>query len=500
MIAGAANIVIWDTWNVKGWGIVHSGTQDDKFMYWTDHTVGSGSGSVSVTSMGSLSLSPGDRILIAPGTYSSGITITNLNQVAILNNAGTVNTTSWTLGNDSAITIAGTGQPGTTYGFVLSSGFTMNNGSHIVQTRIWNCKFTGGTAFNVSGNALVYDLTNPWTKAVRNCSFVNWYLTGASTCMQGSFGSITAMKSVIDSVDFVNTIIDNNQGGGQMWTGAGFYRILIDGGRMTGDAPNAFGDAGMVQIEGNCVLRRFFRSGGYGYLIRICTASLDGIAVDSYVYLCIDVNHKRYGTIDVRSTNEFGGGQYTGVNNLVGGKMYFLNNTSFFNQDTAAAPYTSVQMIVGNMVPDGSFIGHNNVSGHTYRIQADPAFQINTADALDTANNRYFADGRFFKDTTLTWMPLVNSGLISGGTNESAVFTTDFNKVAWGGTYGIGAVKYVAAIPPGSYPGYINRPGYKKVFASTKTHQYEKDFPLSVAFLLPCGWSANRRRNRERNA
>ena len=84
----------------------------------TDHVIGTGSGTVSQTSM--TGLSSGDRLLITPGTYS-GANFSNLTNITILNNNGLVTFTGgWTFTNNKNITVSGTGSSTITYGFVAT--------------------------------------------------------------------------------------------------------------------------------------------------------------------------------------------------------------------------------------------------------------------------------------------------------------------------------------------------------------------------------------------
>ena len=404
----------------------------------------SGSGACSITSMSGHSI--GDTANMTGGTYSS-ITINNMQGIDFIATSQ-VNSPSMSMSLDSACTFDGT-QAGTTYGYLFTGSITVTG--HIVGLRFYNPEFSGaGVAISVSSNVSVYDQTNAWTKTMRNCSFQNPYFTGCGEIMQGTFGGITALQNVIDSVSFLNMTVGNDQSNGTLIQGNGIYRLLIDGGKRTGNTLTGTTDIGIVEIGGNAVIRRFHRSGGYGYLMRIYCACLDGVSVSSYIYDCIDEGHHRYGTFDARSGNDFSGGAYIGTNGLVGADFYCLNNTTGNNIDTAAVPYVGLLAVIGSFNGFTCHV-HNNFSYNTTKYSSPGNIvQWNAgSDTPDTTNNFYQPTASYsLQDSTTTWMPLSGNTQLRGtGTNESAVFTTDYNKVTWS-PWGIGAVMYVAPPPP----------------------------------------------------
>lgn len=437
--------------SAPGWGtdvyVIGIKNGSDQISAWVDFTICTGSGSCSLTSMSGHS--SGDVAQITAGSYSSGnfanligITFEPLTTVVTFTGAISVS-------HDSLCQWLGNTINGTTYGFVSTSstdGFTISG--QMVYCRWWNWEFNGigGNCFDLSSNFTVYDGVNDNTKALRYSTIGNCYLNNANQLMQGTYSLVTTLENVIDSVSIINPTIVDLQGVGNAVQGNGVYRLLWAGGTVSGNVPHASGDEGIVQIVGNCTIYGLIRNGGYGYILRICTACLNNTTIPSYLYLVIDVNSKKYGSIDCRSNQDFPGNTYTGVSNLVGGDMYVSNLTTGNKKDTSASPYTAVPIIIGDMSPTAIHV-RNIFSYNCTRYQANSMFQVNTAESLDTADDKYWytANGNL-KDSTTTWMPLATPllNLNTAGANQSSIFTNDIYGTSWAGVYGNGAVKYVS--------------------------------------------------------
>jgi hypothetical protein len=413
-------------------------------------TLGSGSGTVSLTSMSGHS--PGDTAAIVAGSYSSA-TFSNLTGIVIIPNTTVVTFTGGiTVSKDSLCQWLGNTIPGTTYGFVTngaSTGWTFSGTMY--GMRVWNWDFENvtGNCFDLSATVVTYDQANENTKLLRHSTFGNIKANSCAQLMQGTFGEVSAVVNVVDSIQFFNLELDSLNGGGIAISGTGFYRLVVNGCKIIGNNPGASHDVGYFFISGNCFLANITRNGGFGYILRIVTASLNNTPIASYLVTSIDANSQRYGTFDVRSGLGFGGDTYIGQNGLAGGDMYCLNVTSGNKKDTMiGGQYTTCMGIIEDMAPYGEAHMMNCFSYNTFQIQSGHnMLQVNTADPVDTANNIYWPTAnQNLKDSTTTWMPLAAPllPLNSGGTNESAVYTTDINGVAWGGTYGRGAVKYVS--------------------------------------------------------
>jgi hypothetical protein len=397
--------------------------------------------------------SPGDTCAIVAGTYTFG-DFENLDSIVFVPNTTTVTfggTISIAWANDSLCQFLGNTIHGTTYGFVFSGSSTgFQFSGHTYGLRMWNVDFENisGTCFDLSSTTIRYDGVNDYTLMLRNSTFGNLKVNNCGQLMQGTFASIDSCFNMADSIQFINPIINSLQGMGYAVSYIGCFRLLVDGAVITGNMPGAFGDVGYFFIVGNYVLRNIRRNGGFGYISRLVTASLHNTPINSYIYNVIDANSFHYGTVDVRSGTSFGGETYYGIKGLTGGDLYCLNVTSGFKQDTTSGgAYTTVMGIVGNMSPY-QFHLMNGFSYNTHQIQSGHnMLQVNTADPIDTANNIYWPTAnQNLQDSIITWMPLANPllPLNSGGTNESALYTTDINGVAWNGVYGRGAVKYVS--------------------------------------------------------
>lgn len=435
--------------------------------YANHFTIGTGSGTVSLTSMSGHAA--GDTAFITAGTYTFG-DFENLTGIIFMPLNTTVTfggTISIVVSNDSLCQFLGNTIPGTTYGFVVNGsadGFQFSGHTYGMRVYNWDFENLTGNCFDLSSATVRYDGVNDYTLMLRNSSFVNIKANNCDEVMQGTFASIDSCFNMADSISFINPIITNLQGMGYAISYIGCFRLLVDGAIINGDMPGAHGDTGFFFLVGNCTLRNIRRNGGFGYILRICTASLHNTALSTYLYNIIDVNSYHYGTFDTRSATSFGGETYYGTKGLTGGDTYCLNVTSGNKKDTSVGPYTTVMGIVGNMTP---FQCHmmNCFSYNTYQIQSGHnMLQVNTGENIDTANNVYWSTANgLLKDSTTTWMPLASPflNLNSGGTNQSSVYTVDINNIPWGGVYGKGAVKYVAIIPSTGSGHIIRRKGYR---------------------------------------
>ncbi|MDR3716617.1 MAG: choice-of-anchor Q domain-containing protein [Puia sp.] len=406
--------------------------------------IGSGSGNLSVTSMNGLSA--GDVLAIKPGTYT-GAGFSNLSGVSIINNGALVTFTgSISISNLTNVTIAGNGASGLTYGFFATSKTPV----FVVQgkcsgLRIYNFDNTGvGQFFNASQNGMATYNGNVSTKLLYKTAIGNIRLTSSGQFLQGSYGSTTDFKNVIDSIAIFNVIITNTTSNGQQVAGASIYHLDAHDWTVTGPVPNSSGDVGIFQIYGNARVHNIYRNGGYGYIMRIFNTGLDGVS-DSYLYNCIDLNSVMYGTIDTRvDPTGFTSGKTPPF--CTGGNIHVLNNTA--GNKTETDGYTTCLVIVG------PFTGYkceirNNISFNTSQIQASKLIQMNAGDALpDTSNNLYFTTaqiGNVLVDQVNCYLktgsPAINTGY------AEAFITTDIGGITrpQGGVIDIGAREYTGA-------------------------------------------------------
>ena len=151
-------------------------------------TVGSGSGTVSVTSMSGLN--SGDSIYINTGSYTSGV-FGGLNNVTIINHGGVVTFTGTVdFGNFSSsmtnVVFTGTGYNGTTYGFVFNGSNTANfngNGDAFVSTAPYNTgiRFNYFSFQNVPGNC--FDFSNYYNNYNGSTTSFKLYKATFSHCL-----------------------------------------------------------------------------------------------------------------------------------------------------------------------------------------------------------------------------------------------------------------------------------------------------------------------------
>lgn len=404
-------------------------------------TLGSGSGTLQLTSMSGHSY--GDSALCVPGTYSSA-TFSNIQGIKFFNNGGFVFITGGTtMGLDSGCLWNGGTWSGSQFGFVFENSITWSN--RWVRDTMTGFEFSGvGTCLSISGNISVYDQINSYTKTMRGCVFNNLLENNSTQLFQGTFAAVTALQNVLDSISVSNLTITNDQGDGNQIQVNGIYHLHASYWTKVGGTATGTTDVGMIQIVGNAVVDHVYRNGGYGYIMRICSAGLNSTAVNSYLYDCIDVNTKKYGSLDCRSGEDFSGVSYSGVSGLIVADVFELNNTTGNKTDTAVSPYTAVLGVIGDMSP-AEYHAHNNFCYNNKRYQSNALYQLNTSDAMDTSNNFYQPTASFsLQDSTITWMPLSNNGQLNGTGITQMFFTIDFNNRAWV-PWGVGSVLlYVA--------------------------------------------------------
>ena len=297
-------------------------------------TIGTGSGTLSVTSMGSLSLVAGDTIAINTGTYS-GATFTHLNNVTIVPGTGGVNFTAPVgISDDSAVTWDGTVLPGVTYGFTFANFPVGNSCFASIGANNLNCTIkgvraidTGGSVLNGAGGNLVYNGTTA------SCVFYNMTVdtiktSGSSSVYQGTFANNTTYYNVCIGLTIRNVIcLHDGAEGTNECSANNTFNMVADNWVIVGPTIGNTGDQGIFNISGNCTLSNIYRSGGWGWLMRIFNSSLVTPST-SYIYNCIDLNNDAYGTVDTRidiaSIAATTGSAYP----LAGNGIKFLNDTA----------------------------------------------------------------------------------------------------------------------------------------------------------------------------
>jgi len=262
--------------------------------------IGSGSGNVSQTSMSGLN--PGDVLAITPGTYNGG-SFTNLSGITIINNGGLVTFTGLIrLSADVNVTFSGTGNSTIQYGFSFAgSGFTIN--SRCTGMRFYNfvCVNTGRFV-DASENQALLTYTGAQSSILfQNVSIANIKMSNSGSLICGPFGHASNLHNYIDSIAAWNIIYNIGASDGRVITGGCMFRFDFHDMNIKEAPVTNFGDQGLIFIYGGSgQVHNVYRSGGWGWLVRIFGASLATYPNDVWVYNNIDLNGTCYGTAEVR--------------------------------------------------------------------------------------------------------------------------------------------------------------------------------------------------------
>jgi hypothetical protein len=353
---------------------------------------GTGSGSVQKTDMNGLH--PGDTLAIRAGLYEKGGSFANLTGITIINDKGIVyfgNTIS--LGNLRMVTLSGSGSENIPYGFHFEDmkGDAFLQEAPCSNFTIAYCEYRNlnGTVFNASRFFTTYTGEDS-TLALYKTNFRFQLLVHSGALFTGSWAANALFQNVVDSISFLNIIVDSTSSDVCQVIGHSIYRMLASHWKITGPCPNGKHDAGIFQTFGNGTVCNIYRNGGWGYLWRSWNLGLNGRA-DCYLYNCIDLNTVNYGTIDTRIE----AGDTTKDEHrpfIRGASMHVLNNT-IGNKQTIN--YVSELVIAGNYYPENGYVleVRNNLCFNTVSTGSDPVIKQNTGNPLrDTSNNIYCAD------------------------------------------------------------------------------------------------------------
>jgi Protein of unknown function (DUF1533) len=443
--------------------------------------IGSGSGTVSQTSMTGLSV--GDILMIKKGTYS-GATFSNIHDVTIINDTtGTVTFTGQFVIGSSIynLTIFGNGYSGAFYGFQFGTpGSTFSNiaislqGGNTRGLRIYNCEFWNvqNTIVDGSGYGVTYTGDTSTLKLYR-ASFDHWKMHSCDVLYQGSFGTANQFLVPTDSFAITNMIIDTLYSNGTVINNNGGYRMLIHDWTVDATCLNPSGDVGMIVDFGNGNFYNLYKHGGRGYTARIWGCGLNGPGVVN-IYNCIDLASNAYGFADVRvDTTQLTASKT--IPAIWGADFHVFNNTSGNKIDVngyvcpvvIAGTWLSYKMEIRNN------IGFNNQYGANPIINNNSSGQTMT----DTSNNYYFSAAQSLLVFTDTASCLLKSGspMISAGYNPP-LSSAGANGVAWGNPPGVGANAYAS--------GALTPPALIAAVGATV------DNPFTVTFTPTPAWNS----------
>jgi len=403
--------------------------------YWSNLILGTGSGTFSKTSMGTLV--SGDTIFITDGSYTGG-TLSNLTGIVILPLTSrytmtgklTLSTlTSCKLKNVNFSSITGT---------AIQWGGTHNQDDTLQN--LYGSNVTGDFT-NSSNMGTTYAGTTA-TLTLYRTVYDSIKLDNCGALWLGSFGQIFNGNNFIDSAVVSRIVITNTATEGRQVNGV-FFRLNAHDWYIsrTNTNPNS-GDVGAIFIFGNATAYRIYQQNEKGYIMRAYCATLTATTRDVYFYDNIKTQGQAFGTVSVRLDNaQFG--TYTSACN-----SYILNNTGTNNQD---AGYIAPMLVLGSYPTFHCYVKNNLGINTKQTSQASQIVQNDsggTWSTSDSTNNKYYPNNvPLYIDTTgtkPTMNPIVNSPIIGAGVNVG--LSTDHYMRPWNSPPSIGAVEYFSGL------------------------------------------------------
>lgn len=415
-----------------------------KNKYWSNTTIGSGSGSFSKTSMGALT--QGDTLFITDGTYNSASTITNLTGIVIL-------PLNWATSGRVIM--------GNTLNFGSNTACKLKfmSGNGIAGVFIdWSGHSQDDTLQNVSGNNVTGNFMDGNTSLAYNgttASFVTYRnvydsltVVSCGYLFFGSFGQAQAVNNYNDSITFSRILIDQTRTNGEEWRGPGFriysHDWLVT---YTGTNPSG-GDVGIFTLFGNMVMWNIYAYGTQGYLFRNYTSRLVGSSSFSMIYNSVKAQGTRYGLASFRvSTDNIVPGTTEGCDQ-------YQYNTTVINCIDDGEYITSAQVwgaSAGFTLHLKNNLAINNASDATttHIIHNDSG----GAGTLDSITNKWYIDNNtpvVILDVTggfPTYKPVsAASPVVGTGTNVG--LTVDYYGQLLGSTFNKGFAAFSGAPPP----------------------------------------------------
>jgi hypothetical protein len=415
-------------------------------------TLGTGSGSVSQTTM--TGLNAGDTLAITPGTYSGGGNFSNLHDLTIINNGGVVNFTGtviWGGNTMHNIKWTGVGFAGAFYGFVFNTATGIyGQTGHTDSTRFDHLDFENASNaaidFGDSNFGITYNGSSATFK-MHCMTFSDLKVFNSSLFLISGYNDpIAANNNICDSIDMHNIIIQDLQGPGQQVRGS-FTHFNMYKWYITYSGTNTLvGDQGILYINGNGSIHDNYMHGGRGYLARIVSFSLKPLQDSVLFYNNILLSTTHYGGLDIRCDSTDIPWRTSPFLNPIK-NVYVVNNTigNKWNQGFVVPVVVQYQMHNNNML-----YCKNNLS-----FAADPNVTNLPADGIlvdfnqgngkiDTSNNRYFSAAailNYLQDTLATCRPKSNSALNGAGVPHNFIITDFYDKIR-PTPPSIGAVEY----------------------------------------------------------
>lgn len=415
--------------------------------------IGSGSGSVSQTSM--TGLNAGDTIAIKPGTYAGGGQFSNLRDLTIINNGGIVNFTGtviWGGNTMHNMKWTGVGYTGAFYGFVFNTSRAIyGQASHTDSTRFDHLDFENASiaAFDFgdsnygatyNGNSATFKMHCMTFSDIKVFNSTFFLITGYNN-------PADVNNNICDSVDMHNIIIKDLQGPGQQVRGSITHFNVYNWNITYSGTNNQTGDQGILYLSGNGSIHHNYMHGGRGYLARIVGFSIKPLQDSVLFYNNIILSTTQYGGFDIRCDNSDVPWKTSKYFNPIK-NVYAVNNTvgNKWNQGFVVPVVVQYQMQNNNILyckNNLSFAADPNISNLPDEgILVD--YNMATGNIVDTSNNRYFSAVdilNYLQDTLATSRPKSTSSLNNGGLPFNFVNTDFYNKIR-PASPSIGAVEY----------------------------------------------------------
>lgn len=353
---------------------------------YTIHIIGTGSGSVSVTSMSGFY--PGDELEIATqtGTYTS-LTLTGLNNLLVTAQSGRpVFTTEGAFSSNSSVELCYLSFIG------ISAGTAFNcTGGRINSCYLHNLYFSGvpDQVFDFSGN-LSYTYGDTTTYHIYNTVFDSITLNQCGFLIQGSFGTPASAGSPdVCSKVTISHLVDNNTTAtfepGKEVHGIFFHSTAFDW-IVTSPAGAPNGDVGLLYGWGWWHEWNIYKNGGNGYISRLFPMQEAWDPGYSISYNCLKANTSEYGEFCYQyDTTGSVSGKYFGTD------AWIFNNTAINLADNIG--YWCAVCVNGQIAQNRHYWTSNNLginlfTGGKAKIGLDNGGW--TTCATDTSHNQYW--------------------------------------------------------------------------------------------------------------
>lgn len=416
-------------------------------IFAVNNTIGSGSGSFSKTSMGTLV--SGDTLFITVGTYNSASSISNLTGIVIL-------PTTWASSGRVIIgaTLTYSGNADCKMKFMSFNsvpGVAIDWGGHSEDDTLQNVSGNNVTGNFMDGNTGLAYTGVTSSLVLYRCVFDSITITSCGYLYFGSFGQINALNNFTDSLIFSRIRIDQTRTNGEEYRGPGFRINSHDWFvTYTGTNPNG-GDVGLFTLFGNMVMYNVYAYGTQGYLFRNYTARLIGTSSFSMIYNSVKAHGNRYGLASFRID----------ATNIVPGTSQacdmFQYNTTIIDCTDDGGYITSAQVwgaSSGAILHLKNNLAINNASDATttHIIHNDSGGN----GTLDSVTNKWYVDNNTpvvildVSGSFPTYKPIsITSPVVGTGTNVG--LTVDYYLQSLGTTFIKGFATFSAAPPaPGN--------------------------------------------------